>query len=147
MTEETNKDKYIICSDCKCKYINDEEHISKDFGYTRLEEIYKTCVKCRARRKVNYDTYYEKYKEYSKQYYENNKEDVIVAAKTFYENNKEHIQQRKTEKITCNVCGCQVSRNNISIHQQSQKCKNKQRRDVSDTSDSGSGCSYYTESE
>ena len=34
-------DKYIICSKCKSKYMNDEEHMSKDFGYTRLEERYK----------------------------------------------------------------------------------------------------------
>ena len=37
------------CSRCKCKYINDNEHIKHDFGYTRLEERYKTCVKCRER--------------------------------------------------------------------------------------------------
>ena len=52
MTEEGKNDKYIICSDCRSKYINDEEHINKDFGYTRLEMRYKTCVKCRARKKL-----------------------------------------------------------------------------------------------
>ena len=51
MTEQDRQDKYIKCKCCKCKYINDEEHISKDFGYTRLEERYKTCVKCRASKK------------------------------------------------------------------------------------------------
>ena len=70
MTEEHNKDKYIICSGCKSKYINDEEHISNDFGYTRLEERCKTCVKCRARGKVNNVKYYEKHKETCKTYYE-----------------------------------------------------------------------------
>ena len=63
MAEESKHDKYIICSKCKSKYINDEEHISNDFGYTRLEEIYKTCVRCRGRNKVNYKTYSEKHKE------------------------------------------------------------------------------------
>jgi hypothetical protein len=38
---------YIKCSKCKCKYINDEEHISKDFGYTRLNKRYRSCKKCR----------------------------------------------------------------------------------------------------
>ena len=47
MAGESKNDKYIICNKCKCKYINDEEHISTDFGYTRLEERYNTCVKCR----------------------------------------------------------------------------------------------------
>ena len=43
MAEESKDDKYIRCSKCRSKYINDEEHISKDFGYTRLEERCKTC--------------------------------------------------------------------------------------------------------
>ena len=63
MTEDNKHDKYIVCSNCKCKYINDEEHISTDFGYTRLEERYLTCVKCRAKNKVYRRTYYEQHKE------------------------------------------------------------------------------------
>ena len=47
MAEESKHDKYIVCSKYKCKYINDEEHINTDFGYTRLEQRYTTCVKCR----------------------------------------------------------------------------------------------------
>ena len=43
MAEESQSDKYIICSKCRSKSINDEEHISTDSGYTRLEERYKTC--------------------------------------------------------------------------------------------------------
>ncbi len=45
--EET---KYIKCGACKCKYINDDEHIKTDFGYNRLEVQYKTCVKCREKK-------------------------------------------------------------------------------------------------
>ena len=63
MAEENNKDQYISCSNCKCKYINDEEHIKRDFGYTILEERYKTCVKCRARNKTDCKRYYDKHKE------------------------------------------------------------------------------------
>ena len=44
MAEESKNDKYIKCSKCKSRYINDEEHISKDFSYTRIEDIHKTCV-------------------------------------------------------------------------------------------------------
>ena len=36
MTEEDKNDRYTICSKCRSKYINDEEHINNDFGYTRL---------------------------------------------------------------------------------------------------------------
>ena len=36
MTEEDKNDTYIICSDCRSKYINGEEHINTYFGYTIL---------------------------------------------------------------------------------------------------------------
>ena len=49
MTEQDSKDKYIKCKGCKCKYINDEGHIKEDFGYNRLGEKLKTCVKCRSK--------------------------------------------------------------------------------------------------
>ena len=62
MAEERKDDKYIRCSKCRSKYINDEEHISKSFGYTRLEERYNTCVKCRGN-KVKCKTYYDKNKD------------------------------------------------------------------------------------
>ena len=51
MTEQSETDKYIKCSKCKCKYINDDEHIKDDFGYNRLNERFKTCVKCRSKNK------------------------------------------------------------------------------------------------
>ena len=51
MTEQNIKDRYIICRGCKSKYLNDDEHIKHDFEYTRLNERFKTCVSCRARRR------------------------------------------------------------------------------------------------
>ena len=48
MTEENRDDKYIKCARCKCKFLNGEDNITKDFGYNRLNERFKTCVKCRA---------------------------------------------------------------------------------------------------
>ena len=47
MTEQSGEDKYIKCSKCKCKYINDDKHIKNDFWFNRLNERYKTCVSCR----------------------------------------------------------------------------------------------------
>ena len=47
MTEQSGEDKYIKCSKCKCKYINDDNHIRTDFGFNRLSERFKTCTKCR----------------------------------------------------------------------------------------------------
>ena len=64
MAEQSN-DKYIKCSCCKCKFINDDEHIKADFGYNRLNERFKTCAKCR-----------EKGREYSRTYYDKNKDEL-----------------------------------------------------------------------
>ena len=51
MSEQSGQDKYIKCKGCKCKYINDDEHIKEDFGYNRLGERLKACVKCRNKNK------------------------------------------------------------------------------------------------
>ena len=55
MAEQHGEDKYIKCSKCKCKYINDDNHIKNGFGYNRLNERFKTCTKCRTK-KVNINT-------------------------------------------------------------------------------------------
>ena len=47
MADKGSADKFIKCSRCKCKYINDEDHIRNDFGYNRLGERFKNCMKCR----------------------------------------------------------------------------------------------------
>jgi hypothetical protein len=49
MAEHNGEDKYIKCSKCKCKYINDDKHIKNDFGFNRLNERFKTCTKCRTK--------------------------------------------------------------------------------------------------
>ena len=114
MAEESNHDNYIICSKCKSKYINDEEHISNDFGYTRLEERYKTCVRCRVRGKVNGKTYYNKHIEELTEYYKKCRE--------------EHLEERRAHdriRTTCEHCGGEITQTNLARHQQTNKCKNK----------------------
>ena len=53
---ERRKQTYIKCKGCKCKYINDEEHIKQDFGYNRLGEQLKPCEKCRKNKKDKENT-------------------------------------------------------------------------------------------
>lgn len=40
-------DKFISCSRCHIKYHNTSESITKNFGYKRLGDRYKLCIKCR----------------------------------------------------------------------------------------------------
>ena len=89
MTEEDKNDTYIICSKCRSKYINDEEHINTVFGYTRLEMRYKTCVRCRARGTINCKTRSEKHPEKAKEYHEAHKEERKEYDKQYRENNAE----------------------------------------------------------
>ena len=59
MTERSEENKYIKCSKCWCKCIHDDEHIKQDLGYSRLEERFETCVKCRGRSSKHKTVYQE----------------------------------------------------------------------------------------
>ena len=95
MTERSEADKYIKCSKCRCKYINDDEHIKKDFGYNRLEERFKTCVKCRTYSRQQNKDYRQEHqaeitentRDYRKQYYQDNKEHHKELMKNYKKNN------------------------------------------------------------
>ena len=127
MTGNNGQDTYIVCSNCKCKYINDEEHINKDFGYTRLEMRYKTCVKCRARKQINNKVYHEKHPEKAKEYYEAHKEEAKEYDKQYREENadrlKEYDRARNQIKVNCPNCNCEIVKRKLKSHLQTQKCK------------------------
>ena len=78
--------------------------------------------------------YYKDNIEHKKQYYEDHKQHIIEQHKQHYEENKESILQRNkryyednnkliNERLTCNICGCQVCRRGMTRHQKSKKCK------------------------
>ena len=107
--QQQQPDKYIQCSRCNCKYINDYDHIKSDFGYNRLEERYKNCTKCRNKAKVYTDTRWEAGCQYRQTY--NNK-------------NREKINAYNYAKIECKSCGHKVCRNAMLRHDR-EKCCNK----------------------
>ena len=82
MTEQDSKDKYIKCSRCKMKYINDDEHIKNDFGYNRLNERHKTCAKCRCKQKQYYKDNENKLKTYFHQCWVDNKDEITKKRET-----------------------------------------------------------------
>ena len=84
-----DENKYIKCSTCKCKYLNDNEHIKKEFGYNRLNERLKTCVKCR-----------DKHKIYMKEYRKTHQEEIKMHDK---QRNDERKEYRKKTKKTKNL--------------------------------------------
>ena len=100
-------DKYIQCSRCNCKYINDPEHIINDFGYTRLNERYKGCIKCRVKKNATYELHHEALYQYRQSY--NTK-------------NREKINAYNYEKIECKSCGAKVCRNAMRRHERENGC-------------------------
>ena len=100
MTEQDSKDKYIKCSRCKCKYINDDNHNKTDFGYNRLNERYKTCVTCRERHKQYNHTYREIHNEDIKEYRKEHKEERAEYDKQYKRDNREYYNNlTKLSKI------------------------------------------------
>jgi hypothetical protein len=89
---------YVYCSRCGCKYQNKDENIKEYFGYNRLGERYKTCVKCREKRRVigkrHYDNNREEILEQQKEYRETHKEQKKEYATNYYHENKEYFKQK-----------------------------------------------------
>ena len=129
MTEENKNDKCIVCSNCRSKYINDEEHINNHFEYTRLEMRYKTCVRCRARNKIKYKTYNEQHPEKAKEYYEAHKEENKEYNQQYKEKHvyrlNEHDRARDQIKVYCSHCNGEIVKRKLNSHLRSQKCKKK----------------------
>ena len=103
--KETPKDKYIKCSQCNCKYINDEDSINTNFGYTRLNERYKTCCKCRTKH-TQYRIDNPHIKENERQY--NNSLEV-----------KEQRKERESEILTCPHCNRNFPKGTMYQHRRS----------------------------
>ena len=79
--------------------------------------------------KAEYDKKYrndnkEILSEYQKEYYESHKEILSERQKEYYESNKKQILEKFKEKVICEHCGCESTKNNLKRHQQSKKCLN-----------------------
>ena len=106
MSEQQETPKYIKCSACKCKYLNKDEYIKTDFGYNRLGERFKICMKCRDRRN-----------EYTNS--EKGAAAVTAAQKKYYESKG---RQYNYEKLVCHTCGASICRNRMREHERQQGC-------------------------
>ena len=100
-----SNDKYINCSRCKCKYINDDEHIKLDFGYNRLNVRFKTCNTCRDKR-------------YAYMCSESGK----ASVQSYRDSNRDKINKYNFEKLTCGSCGASVCRNAKRQHERDKGC-------------------------
>ena len=92
------------------KFIMDDEHIKKDFGYNRLNIGYKQCVRCKTKRA---------------EYRHNNIEHARKMDKIYYERNKAQKFAYNAEIVECDVCGKSLRRESLKQHKQSMNFKSK----------------------
>ena len=100
MTDQNREEQYIKCSRCAMKYINTDDHIEKEFGYNRLNERYKTCVKCRNDGRQYKKNNADKLKSYKHQYWVDNAESI----KKKREQLKKEADESNGKIKYCNRC-------------------------------------------
>jgi len=61
--------------------------------------------------------------QYKKEYCKNNRDKILEKAKKHYRDNRDKKLERLKEKITCDICGCESTRNHLTRHQRSAKCQ------------------------
>jgi len=59
-----------------------------------------------------------------KEYRQDNKDKIRLIGKEYRQKNKEQIEEKTKVKITCNICGSIVRKNEIKRHQRTTKCIN-----------------------
>jgi len=107
---EVNKEK--LAEYQKERYENNKEIIlekHKEYREANKEQI-----------KEQSKEYREANKEKIKEYRKANKEIINEIQKKYYENNKEKIY----EKVICDNCGCEITKNHLKRHQKTKKCIN-----------------------
>ena len=84
--------------------------------------------------KQYWDTHKEKYNEEKRKSRLDNKDEINEQRrirypenketyKAYYNKNKERIKQQRSEIIQCSICGCHLTKHNLSTHQKTKKCK------------------------
>jgi len=118
--------KIILIEDCPCSC--KEQLVRKEQEY--IEQYSELLNKCRA---YNSKEYYKEYnKEYKKEYYNKNKEKRKEKDKERYQKNKEEISKKAKEyykkklkeKVKCDLCNAEVSKQNLKRHQKFKICIN-----------------------
>jgi len=57
-----------------------------------------------------------------KQYYEDNRDEIIEYQKQHYQDNRDKIKEKRKEKVNCDNCGSIVRKSDIAKHKKSKKC-------------------------
>lgn len=60
--------------------------------------------------------------EHQKKYRENNKDIINEKRKIYYQTNKDILNEKRKVKVICTFCNCQLNKSSLKKHQKSMKC-------------------------
>ena len=68
---------------------------------------------------------YKERKAYFKNYRDNNREHINELRRKYYHQDIEKSRAKNNERTLCNVCGCEICKQNLKRHQNSKRCVQK----------------------
>jgi len=74
------------------------------------------------KQKKKYEANKEKIAEKAKDYYEANKDQILENKKKYRKANKQIISEKRKQKVICDHCGSEITKNHLKRHQKSKKC-------------------------
>ena len=105
---------------CEIKSVLNNNRAKRSIKEYRIDNRDKLAEQMKQYYEVNKD----KVLEQTKEYYENNCDKIKEYHKKWYKNNIDKIAEKRSEKIKCDICGCEISKGNLLTHKKSLKCKN-----------------------
>ena len=103
---------------CNNKYILEkrEGEVIREIG------TINRCIAGRSSKEYKKDNQ-EQIKKKTKEYLEKNKDRTFETRKIYLEKNKDILKEKRAEKVICDICGCESTRQHLKRHQKSNKCK------------------------
>ena len=103
---------------------NNKEQLEKREGEV-IREIATVNKNIAGRNKKEYyEENHDKMVENMKQYRENNRDKIVEYKKQYEEKNRDKILEKNKERCKCDVCGAEINKYYLKIHQHSLKCMN-----------------------
>lgn len=116
----------VLLENCKCDTI-EELHQREKYWIDQLGNCVNKCIptqtyaeyaeKNKEKLQENHKKYYQQNKEKIKEYHQQNKDKSNAYQRKYYLTHKEKLK----EKVNCDACNCEVSKQNYSHHIKTQK--------------------------
>lgn len=107
-----------------CNDIN-EATARERFWKRELNATLNSCEPNRSKKEWyqdNKEKISERDKQYQQDYRDKISEYQVRYQAKYRQDNKDKITEKSKQKVKCDICGCEVSRNNLPKHKKSKKC-------------------------